>query len=418
MQYGERRRTSWWQLAFLAFVAIGVPAGVSIATERECNAQGEVPPAEDSLDAATESKLKKALRKKWTVDFITTPLSQAIARISKEAGVKIVLNESGLAAEGVTRATPVTLNLEQPISIQSTLELILSPLHLRYYYHGKVIEITDEATVSQQLRTITFNVADLVSPAVDRVRLDAKVAVAQGASAATRRAHFEFLIQRIKAIDPSTWDDAGGRGSITACEPNLTLIVRQSQPGQEAVADILEQLRRRRDLQVALTLETVRVPNQTFHDKLKNLSEVELIKQLRSDNNVQIEMLPHVMVDQDKVIEIPIQVFRPEVPHSASLQIVPTVAPDRRTVQLKYAIDASNSLPVVQTARSAAGFDGAPLVFDVTGGLVAAGSQLRSDAERVLIIATPQIIPKPQEEERPIGRSLHSLHGVFRAQEP
>ena len=62
------------------------------------------------------------------------------------AGVNVYLDPQGLNAEGVTSDTPVTLNLTQPISLKSALNLMLSPLGLSYVIQNEVLRITSEQT--------------------------------------------------------------------------------------------------------------------------------------------------------------------------------------------------------------------------------------------------------------------------------
>lgn len=370
-----------------------------------------------------EEKLEAALKMKVTVDFQNTPLSKVMARLSQTAGVNIVLNAEGLAKEGVTPNTPVTIQLEQPVSLRSTLQLVLEPLHLDYEFHDEVMEVTDEQTVrDRRFTTITYYVADLVVPIADGVVLDGEKGIAPRANAKARAVHFDALIGLLKALNPSAWEDAGGRGSIAAFETNLSLVVRQNMPEHEQIADLLEQMRRLQDLQVALTLEAVRIPNKAFREKFQHLRAAELVDRLRSDDAVRIEALPRVTLFQGQGVEIPVRVLSPQDKRPAALQIVPTVSSDRRTVKLKYTVDADDALSALSSAQDADAPDGAPLVFDVTEELLAGRSQLpgirhsaallrllvdsdlQDAADRVLIIATPQIIVRPEEEERPIGR--------------
>src|SRR4029079_14123547 len=70
----------------------------------------------------------------------------------------------GLNAEGVTTDTPVTLNLTQPISMKSALNLMLSPLGLSYVIQNEVLRITSEQTRDSNTYAKAYYVADLVMP--------------------------------------------------------------------------------------------------------------------------------------------------------------------------------------------------------------------------------------------------------------
>ncbi len=74
------------------------------------------------------------------------------------------LDPQGLAEEGVTTDTPVTIDLRSEIMLKSALNLILEPLHLSYVIKDEVLKITSEQMRDGQVYTVTYNVADLVMP--------------------------------------------------------------------------------------------------------------------------------------------------------------------------------------------------------------------------------------------------------------
>ena len=84
--------------------------------------------------------------------------------LGRMAGVNVYLDPQGLNAEGVTSDTPVTLNLTQPISLKSALNLVLSPLGLSYVIQNEVLRITSEQTRDSNTYAKVYYVADLVMP--------------------------------------------------------------------------------------------------------------------------------------------------------------------------------------------------------------------------------------------------------------
>ena len=84
--------------------------------------------------------------------------------LAKLAGVNLYLDPQGLAEEGVTTDTPVTIDLHNEIMLKSALNLILEPLHLSYVIKDEVLKITSEQMRDSQVYTVTYNVADLVIP--------------------------------------------------------------------------------------------------------------------------------------------------------------------------------------------------------------------------------------------------------------
>lgn len=79
------------------------------------------------------------------------------------------------------------------------------------------------------------------------------------------QADFAPLIELITTtIEPDSWSDVGGPGSIAEFETNLSLVVSQRQDIHERIADLLEQLRRLQDLQVTIEVRFITVSDRFF----------------------------------------------------------------------------------------------------------------------------------------------------------
>jgi general secretion pathway protein D len=111
-----------------------------------------------------EMEIQKSLSKAVEVKFSNRPLSEVMDTLGRMAGVNVYLDPQGMHAEGVTTDTPVTLNLTQPISLKSALNLLLSPLGLSYVVQNEVLRITSEQTRNANTYARVYYVADLVMP--------------------------------------------------------------------------------------------------------------------------------------------------------------------------------------------------------------------------------------------------------------
>ncbi|MCS7238323.1 MAG: general secretion pathway protein GspD [Thermoguttaceae bacterium] len=81
-------------------------------------------------------------------------------------------------------------------------------------------------------------------------------------------ADFDTLIDLITTVvAPQTWEELGGPGSIAPFEPNLSLVVSQTQEVHEQIADLLEQLRRIQDLQVTIEVRFITL-NDNFFERI------------------------------------------------------------------------------------------------------------------------------------------------------
>jgi general secretion pathway protein D len=111
-----------------------------------------------------EMEIQSALKTEVDVRFENRPLGEVLETMGRMAGVNVYLDPQGLHAEGITTDEPVTINLTQPISLRSALNLILEPLHLSYVIQNEVLRITSEQTRDSDTYPRVYNVADLVIP--------------------------------------------------------------------------------------------------------------------------------------------------------------------------------------------------------------------------------------------------------------
>jgi general secretion pathway protein D len=277
-----------------------------------------------------ELQIQKSLKKQVDVQFESAQLSEVLDKLAKMANVNVFIDPEGLAAEGVTSETLVSINLRQPVMLKSALNLILEPLHLSYVVQDEVLRITSEQVRDGDVYTETYNVADLVIPIPNFVpsyniglpgaireahrvlgqgnmgmamgqqpltvladnpgmgtgSTNASVLAQMGASgmlpsslgASTgfgpagagggTQADFDTLIELITAtIEPDTWEEVGGPGAIDGFPGNLSLVVSQTQDVHERIIDLLEQLRRLQDLQVTIEVRFITL-NDDFFERI------------------------------------------------------------------------------------------------------------------------------------------------------
>ena len=82
------------------------------------------------------------------------------------------------------------------------------------------------------------------------------------------QADFETLIELITTtVEPESWEDLGGSGTLAEFPTNLSLVVSQTQEVHEKVADLLAQLRRLQDLQVTIEVRFITL-NDDFFERI------------------------------------------------------------------------------------------------------------------------------------------------------
>jgi len=97
------------------------------------------------------------------MEFVETPLKDAIQYLQDQHSIPIVLNTKTLNDAGINPDTPVTKNLKG-ITLRSALRLMLKELDLTYVVRDEVLQITTPDDAESQLVTKVYPVGDLVVP--------------------------------------------------------------------------------------------------------------------------------------------------------------------------------------------------------------------------------------------------------------
>jgi hypothetical protein len=175
--------------------------------------------------------IRKALTQPIEVRFVETPFGEAMECLQQTLKIPIQLDLKALTDAGVAADTPITRNLRGS-SARKTLELILRELDLTWVIDDGVLLVTTPDRAENRLQTTVYDVGDLVR-AVDE----------QGHPAND----FDQLVEVITStIKPTSWDTAGGPGSIAPFETDRSalLVVSQTQRVHEELETLLADLRK------------------------------------------------------------------------------------------------------------------------------------------------------------------------------
>jgi general secretion pathway protein D len=283
-----------------------------------------------SRATAAEMQIQKKLDKPVKPTYRDQPLAAVIDALAKQADVAIHLDMVGLDEEAVRSDMPVTLSLDQPISLKSALKLLLEPLHLGYVVKDEVLKVTSPRMIKGEVYAVSYPVADLVMAVpnfnsdglgitgalrdgysqvvASRNNLAVQVGpppagIAPGGRAAAgspldagslaqlggggppvtgstpsipfgppqpggNLANFQPLIELITStVEPTTWDSQGGPGAVRQFDSSLSLVVSQTQEVHEEIENLLKQLRRLQDLQVTIEVRFITLAD-TFFERI------------------------------------------------------------------------------------------------------------------------------------------------------
>lgn len=212
------------------------------------------PPAPpSSAQKDDNAPVRQALEKRVALQFERLPFDAAMRQLAGELGVPIWLDPEGLEEADVTRDQLVSLQLPT-LKARHALKILLEPLHLKAIVRDGVLKVTSEEKAQEAVETRVYNVRDLVemqarpSPTLAKALTPVPVpegtkVVLQQRSSATYQ-DFDTLIDLITStVQPDTWTDNGGQGSINGFPRGSLLVVSQTEEIQEEIQQLLNMLR-------------------------------------------------------------------------------------------------------------------------------------------------------------------------------
>jgi len=279
-----------------------------------------------------EKKIRDALEEPFSASFDKRPLSEVMNTISEMTGITIVIDDRSIAEEGITVDQPISLDLRgNSILLKSVLRSMLERLDLTFTIKNEMLSIESSRFNKKEVKTIPYNVKDLVIPVPNFVSdyntgmagalqsayqaqthiASAKVNDQIGAGVATGRmasvdpnseiltqmgssmspgamigsipnsysnsssglggasmANYQELIGLIEStITPDQWQAQGGTSSMREFRQNLSLVVTAPQETHEAIADLLKSLRALQNLQVTIEVKFIQL-SDTFFERI------------------------------------------------------------------------------------------------------------------------------------------------------
>ncbi len=166
------------------------------------------------------------------------PLGEALSRIQKDSGIKIVADVRTWEKFGVTAETPVMLHLPVRMPFKDVLDYVGKQLQLGYRIENGVVLFGPGRP--NVIRTVQYYVGDLVGKTND----------------GDKTSDFQPLIDYIQTmVQPESWKENGPE--TIPYYPNMCLVIRQTDPAHEEIAKLLRGLRRYNDLQLQFKIDVL-----------------------------------------------------------------------------------------------------------------------------------------------------------------
>jgi hypothetical protein len=194
--------------------------------------------AADPSDAGTplsketkEQAIKQAMSSRTNLEFVDVSLKAVMEYISEKHGIPIHFDIAALKDVDLDPSKTKVSIVTKDISLRSALDLILSEFGLTPIIKDEVLLITTRDRAGTMLETRLYNVRDLVARDNDP----------NGGT------DTEGLADAIRqTVNPSSWDKAGGLGSLAPFSSNgvSAFIIVQTYDNHDQIENLLSELRK------------------------------------------------------------------------------------------------------------------------------------------------------------------------------
>jgi general secretion pathway protein D len=118
----------------------------------------------DSRYSPIERQIKQQMSTPVEVNYRDTPLAGVLQDLAAVANISIVLDQRAMTEMQIASDSPVNMQLTQPVSLRSALNLILSDFELTYIIENDVLKITSHDVKKTRVYSKAYKVADLITP--------------------------------------------------------------------------------------------------------------------------------------------------------------------------------------------------------------------------------------------------------------
>jgi hypothetical protein len=171
-----------------------------------------------------EESLLRALDSPINLGFKDAPFEEVIKTISRDIGQNILINKSALQEAMIESDTPVSVTIRDG-SARTALRKVLQDHGLTFIIRDEAIQIVTLPMARELLVTRVYYLGDLLQglgPFGNQLRWGPWMGMLQTQENANR------IMEMIKAIDPDSWKERGGNGTITFNWPSMSVIIRQT----------------------------------------------------------------------------------------------------------------------------------------------------------------------------------------------
>ncbi len=174
-----------------------------------------------------EKAILKSLNSIVSVHFKDTSLENALKSLSDQLGQPIILDKTALQEAQVNYDSKVTMDIPR-VAARTALRKLLGEFGLAYVIRDQTIEVTSALKAKEMMVTRSYYLGDLAGIG----QLGGLAELRLGGIQYTQQQMAKQVQQIIdviqSSIEPSSWRENGGNGTIFFHAPSMSLIIKQS----------------------------------------------------------------------------------------------------------------------------------------------------------------------------------------------
>ena len=214
-------------------VAANKPADDALAGGDSPAARADVP-----TDRDLENKIRITLTQPTTMEFVETPLQDAVDYLKDFHNIEIQLDGKALEEAGVGSDTPVTGTLKR-VSLASALNLFLRQLDLTYVVRGGLLLITTPEAAANMIDVRVYNVGEVVPKDEDLEDLASILLLAVSPNGILNGVDLRHVAEQSGAVASDAPPKAKGHRPAQIATYGNLLVVRASLAEQEEINKLL-----------------------------------------------------------------------------------------------------------------------------------------------------------------------------------
>jgi len=173
-----------------------------------------------------EQELLKSLDSPITIGYKNAPFEEVMTFLSNKTGQNIVVGKETMAQAMIESNTPVSITLNGG-AVKTALRKVLQDYGLTYVIRNETIQVVTLEQARSMLVTRVYYLGDLIR-GVGAIGGAAALEFGPQVDMLQTQDNAGRIIEMIKTIDPDSWKDRGGAGSISFNLPSMSIIVRQT----------------------------------------------------------------------------------------------------------------------------------------------------------------------------------------------